>query len=129
MYGSPCDKCGQAIGVNSALEYDARVKKDNTILFEYDDRHLFPIIGDDRKIICPGSPSRFQYLVDNFEDPSYPLDESTINLKRMIFKQMCKKHPELIKIQEEIQALITLGIITPQKLREWKLQSRTTENC
>lgn len=67
-----CDKCGRPVALrDSAVILDAIADghPDFTI-FLVNDRHLLPVV-EAGVTVCPGSPSRAQYLSGQPRDPRY----------------------------------------------------------
>jgi hypothetical protein len=69
---SPCDKCGTHVPPeNDATIIEANKTGNSVIILMAKPRHFLPVPG-----ICPGSPSRAQYIKGQPRDPRYPYDES-----------------------------------------------------
>ena len=60
---NPCDKCrGDVPKVNSALHLMHAMGESAMIFVAFTDRHFLPVVDDNGAILCPGSPSRAQYI-------------------------------------------------------------------
>lgn len=83
-----CDKCGLEVPeFNDARELDALIHNDFRYLL-FTPRHLLPIITEDGETVCPGSPSRAQYLKGRPRDPRYAYLPAKEVPSRLAFEQM-----------------------------------------
>lgn len=67
-----CDKCSTPVpSTNDAGLLDALLQREPILAFTLPPRHLLPV-EQDGETVCPGSPSRAQYLEGQPRDPRYP---------------------------------------------------------
>ena len=73
-----CDKCGNEVDPkNDAVNFDSILNQNPLILFFAQSRHLLPVYDAERNVVCEGSPSRAQYIMEVEHDPrpQYPYKE------------------------------------------------------
>lgn len=69
-----CDKCGLEVpDWNNAVMLEMVMSGGDPTFLLVPPRHLLPEVRDGKKV-CPGSPSRAQYLEGQPRDPRYPYD-------------------------------------------------------
>ncbi len=63
-----CDKCGEEVGPkNDAVNLDF-ILKQNIALIGAQSRHLLPVRDAKGNLLCEGSPSRAQYIMEVAHD-------------------------------------------------------------
>mgnify|MGYP001560268297 CR=1 FL=1 len=59
-----CDKCGREVDPkNDAVNFDS-IRTRNPGLMAAQSRHLLPVYDGERNLMCEGSPSRAQYIME-----------------------------------------------------------------
>jgi len=74
-----CDKCGREVpDNNNAVRLDMVISGQSvaklTGFLLSQSRHILPVVEGGR-VVCPGSPSRAQYLPGQPRDPRYPYQQ------------------------------------------------------
>lgn len=88
-----CDKCGLAVPItNDATQLEALVQglsgqEAALALVATTARHLLPM-ENGGVLVCPGSPSRAQYLDGQPRDERYPYDPSKEKAYRAAFERL-----------------------------------------
>lgn len=84
----PCDRCGRPVPrTNDAMLLESVATGDLAPIMRPTSRHLIPVGADNLTLICPGSPSRAQYLPGFPRDPRglAPYDQRKEAAYRMAF--------------------------------------------
>lgn len=88
-----CDRCGGPVDPgNDVIRLDVALGRDPLILLIGRPRHILPVVRDG-KTVCPGSPSRAQYIEGQPRDPraQYAYDEKAEPFVRAAFAAIQQK--------------------------------------
>ena len=87
-----CDKCKTPVPpANDATLFEA-IRSDEPFFAFAISRHLLPVVIDDVQI-CPGSPSRAQYLEGQPRDPRYPYRDEREQPARDAYAALQAQYP------------------------------------
>jgi hypothetical protein len=101
-----CDKCGTPVPPdNDATWVASEYHHAPMAIVMFHARHFLPVV-EDGKVICPGSPSRAQYIEGQPPDPRYPYDKDQEPKWREAYQRTLKQAENRAKMETAIEEYV-----------------------